>query len=59
MSLFFLDAVQRQMEEAVGQPVSDLSLKGLFWGQDTAAIVHLSNWNGGGLPKLGKKEVFK
>lgn len=30
LSLFLLDAVQRQMEEAVKQPVPDLELTGLF-----------------------------
>lgn len=36
LSLFLLDAVQRQMEEAVKQPVPDLELTGLFWGEDSA-----------------------
>lgn len=38
LSLFLLDAVQGQMEEAVRQPVPDLELTGLFWGQDSATV---------------------
>lgn len=55
LSLFLLDAVQRQMEKAVGQPVPDLALTGLFWGQDTATMCISQTGMGETFPNKGKK----